>query len=45
MEICSDGHDEICYESRACPACSLKDENAELQQKIKELKQSKKLRS
>lgn len=22
MELCSDGHDEICYIGRKCPACS-----------------------
>ncbi len=21
MNLCSDGHDEICYEGRQCPAC------------------------
>ncbi len=21
MELCSDGHDEVCYESKKCPAC------------------------
>lgn len=23
MELCSNGHDEVCYESRLCPACEL----------------------
>lgn len=26
MELCSDGHDEICHESRKCPICELIDE-------------------
>jgi len=21
MNLCSDGHDEVCYEGRKCPAC------------------------
>ena len=21
MNLCNDGHDEVCYESRTCPAC------------------------
>jgi hypothetical protein len=25
MILCSEGHDEICYEGRSCPACELKD--------------------
>ena len=25
MELCSSGHDEVCYESRTCPACEIKD--------------------
>lgn len=23
MELCSDGHDEVCYETRNCPACDI----------------------
>lgn len=26
MEMCSDGHDEICHEDRKCPICILIDE-------------------
>ena len=26
MNLCSDGHDEIVYEGRHCPACDLKQE-------------------
>lgn len=40
MNLCSDGHDEICYEGRSCPLCafkevfeSLRDENIELEEK------------
>ena len=24
MNLCDDGHDEVCYEERLCPACKLK---------------------
>ena len=24
MNLCSDGHEEVCYEGRRCPACDLK---------------------
>lgn len=44
MNICSDGHDEVCYEARECPACLLKedrnyfeDEITKLENKIREL--------
>ncbi len=23
MELCNDGHDEICFDQRNCPACEL----------------------
>jgi len=26
MDLCSDNHDEVCYEGRTCPVCSLRDE-------------------
>ena len=26
VELCSSGHDEVCYESRECPACAIADE-------------------
>lgn len=31
MNLCDDGHDEVCYEGRECPACELKQERDELQ--------------
>lgn len=36
MELCSNGHDEVCYETRECPACLLKDE---MQEKIDRLQE------
>ena len=29
MNLCSDGHDEICYESRNCPFCEHMNEASE----------------
>jgi len=26
MNLCSSGHDEVCYEGRECPACLLKED-------------------
>ncbi len=25
MNLCSDDHDEVCYEGRACPCCNIKE--------------------
>jgi len=42
MDLCSDGHEEICYERRYCPVCDLKkeltDEIDTLKSEISELK-------
>ena len=44
MELCSDGHDEVCYESHKCPVCEAhetltarKDKIYDLEKKIDEL--------
>jgi len=34
MNICSDDHDEVCYEGRTCPVCYIKED---LQTEITEL--------
>lgn len=26
MNLCSDGHDEVCFEGRICPLCHMRDE-------------------
>jgi len=32
MEICSSGHDEICYDTRHCPACvEIDEKNSEIE--------------
>jgi predicted nuclease with TOPRIM domain len=38
MKLCNDGHEEICYEERNCPACELLKENEELEKEIESLK-------
>jgi tetrahydromethanopterin S-methyltransferase subunit G len=42
MNLCDSGHDEVCYESRHCPACSIAsekdDEIASLNERIDDLK-------
>ena len=47
MNLCSDNHEEICYEGRQCPACALKEEidawekeNTELKLRIEELEEA-----
>lgn len=35
MNLCDKGHDEVCYESRSCPAC---EEMGQLQDEINGLK-------
>lgn len=31
MELCSDGHDEVCFEVAMCPACAVQqDKDAEI---------------
>ena len=44
MELCSNGHEEICFEVRTCPLCEAQDEIdnllkeiASLEEKITEL--------
>jgi predicted nucleic acid-binding Zn-ribbon protein len=39
MDICSHGHEEVCYESKSCPACDLLEQMKELEEQIKALEQ------
>jgi hypothetical protein len=46
MELCSNRHDEVCFEGKYCPACGIaeelkeaNDEIAKLQQQIESLEQ------
>ncbi len=48
MYLCSDKHNEICYDQRDCPACELmqkisdqEDEIFDLKEKIEELQEEK----
>jgi predicted nucleic acid-binding Zn-ribbon protein len=37
MNLCSNGHDEVCYDALECPACQLNEEIAERDKQIVEL--------
>lgn len=38
MKLCSDEHEEVCYEGRQCPACTVKEElGAEIDQLNKQV--------
>jgi hypothetical protein len=36
MYLCSDNHDEVCYDSRTCPVCVRIEEIKELEQRLVE---------
>ena len=37
MELCSNGHYEVCFDVSNCPACELEEAIAELEEKISDL--------
>lgn len=37
MNLCSDKHDEICYEGRTCPLCTIRED---LEKEIEDLKKA-----
>lgn len=39
MDLCSSGHQEVCYEGKRCPACELLDEKSKLETAIDEQKE------
>ena len=39
MNLCDDGHDEVCYEVGNCPACELKSQIESLEGDIDDLKE------
>jgi len=39
MNLCGDGHDEVCYEAEECPVCKLQRTVAEREEEISELEQ------
>ena len=45
MNLCSDSHDEICFEGRKCPFCEFRsemfDDIEKLQQELKEAQKEK----
>jgi len=42
MELCSDDHDEICYDGKECPVCSIREELedyiSDLEQELDDIK-------
>jgi transcription initiation factor IIE alpha subunit len=39
MNLCSDGHDEVCHEGKDCPACEIKGELKDANDTIGELRE------
>lgn len=39
MELCSNGHDEICYESRNCPVCEIIKDRDYFEEELNKLEQ------
>jgi len=39
MELCFDGHEEVCYEGKSCPACELVEATISLNKEIENLKE------
>jgi hypothetical protein len=37
MEICEDGHDQVCFDARNCPCCEVLKMNSDLDDKVFEL--------
>lgn len=37
MTLCSDNHEEVCYEGRNCPACSALDDFRDAENEIEKL--------
>ncbi len=40
MNLCADGHNEVCYEERDCPCCALLRKNSNLEEELFDLKQA-----
>jgi hypothetical protein len=39
MDLCSSGHDEVCYNARRCPVCEEQDKVVSLEKEIELLKE------
>lgn len=39
MNLCSDGHDEICFEGKYCPACEIKQQRDALEKELEDLRE------
>lgn len=40
MNLCSSGHEEVCYETRKCPACEVVDELEQTKMELKKLQEA-----
>jgi hypothetical protein len=34
MNLCSEGHDEVCYEGNNCPACEMKEDRNYFEEEV-----------
>lgn len=39
MTLCSDGHNEVCYDGKTCPVCAAIDERKDVERAIKDLEE------
>lgn len=42
MNLCSDGHEEVCYEGRSCPACDFKEKLSDCETDLSNEKEERK---
>lgn len=41
MKLCSNGHDEVCYDAKECPVCLKDDDISRLENRIENLERDK----
>jgi len=39
MNLCDDGHDEVCYEGKKCPVCAVLKQNDDILKEIEDLQE------
>ena len=39
MELCEDGHDQVCFDGRKCPCCEILKTNSDQEDKIYDLEE------
>ena len=40
MNLCDDGHDEVCYDGRDCPVCEVLKKMSDMEDEIYDLKET-----